>query len=154
MSKISFLEFKKKRNMAYFQAKNLCYKSLKTTNLRWQYALFFSLSAIVMGKLPVFENKNKKVKICAFLYTKLWNHFFRPSSWPVRAVHFGSWNFDRGLKTKISSNDWWAIPIIFHHFALKCDSQVQLRLFEEVAWLSSSPHCTFGCLIWIYYIRK
>ena len=41
------------------------------------------------------------------------NDFFRlfshPSSWPVREVRFGPPNFDRGLKTRISSNDHRAI---------------------------------------------
>ena len=62
--------------------------------------------------------KLKKRPFCVLKFSplkkKCWI-FFRPSSQPVRATRFAPPNFDRGLKTRISSNDRWStfLPVFW-----------------------------------------
>ena len=115
--------------MAYFKAKNLCDKSLKITNMRRRFSCIFR--SLRSGILRFFCRRRflweiprsksavskifKKVEKWAFLYAKIrpfekkYFHFFRQSSRPVRAGRFAPPNFDRGLKTRISSDDRRAI---------------------------------------------
>ena len=68
-------------------------------------------------KMGVFVRQNSPLRndfVCFFPY---------PSSWPVREVRFGPPNFDRGLKTRISSDDRWVI-INDHFWSFRHKNQV------------------------------
>ena len=61
------------------------------------------------SKMIIYSAKSWKMgrfaRLNAALWKKNFEFFFRPSSWPVRAGRFAPPNFDRGLKTSISSDD-------------------------------------------------
>ena len=87
----------------------------------------FSVDAIFMGKIAdqnrhfwIFSKNSKK---CVFVRQNLTlrnffpQFFISPSSWPVQELRFAPPNFNRGLKTRISSDDRWVI--INDHFVTK-----------------------------------
>ena len=82
---LRFLEFLKKQKMANFKSKNLCDKSLKNKNLRWQFSCIFCWlrcgilrffcrcryhGDICRSKSPVLQISEKHEK-WAFLYGKI-----------------------------------------------------------------------------------
>ena len=54
-------------------------------------------------KMGLFVRQNSPLRDDVFCF------FSHPSSWPVQELRFAPPNFDRGLKTRISSDDRWAI---------------------------------------------
>ena len=121
--------------MANFKSKNLCDESSKIKNLRWQFSCIFRClrrgvlrffcrrcyhGDICRSKLQ-FLQISKKDEKWAFSYGKIrplemifFCFFPQASSWPDRELRFAPPYFDRGLKTRISSND--RPSIINDHF--------------------------------------
>ena len=125
-----FLEFLKKQKMAIFKSKNLFDESSKIKILRWQFSCIFrwlchgilrffvyallSLRYLLI-KSAIFEHFKKRQKMGVFVWQNsphrndFFCFFFYLSSWPDRELRFAPPNFDRGLKTRIFSNDHRAI---------------------------------------------
>ena len=133
---LRFLEFLKKRKMANFRSKNLCDKSSKFKNLRWQFSCIFRCLRhsvlrffcrcryhrdIFRSKL-LFLKISKKDEKWAFLYSKirpleiLFFAFFPPIFLAHSRGTF--WTPELWWGTQNEDFQGWS-PIVFDHFVEK-----------------------------------
>ena len=147
---LRFLEILKKRKMANFKSKNLCDKSSKIKNLRWQFSCIFRcLRRGVLrffcrrhfhgencrSKSPVLQI-SKKVEKWAFLYGKIRplemiffafspTHLLGPSKRYVLDPRTLIDNSKRGFPAMIAKR---SKMIIFDHLAVKSGHQVPCKI--------------------------
>ena len=147
---LRFLEILKKRKMANFKSKNLCDKSLKIKNLRWQFSCIFRWlrrgvlrffcrcryhGDICRSKSPVLQISEKHEK-WAFLYGKIRplemiffafspTHLLGPSERYVLDPRTLIRDSKRGFPAMIAER---SKMIIFDHFKPKSACQVPCKI--------------------------